>query len=1724
MLDASATATTGNGGKVSAIADMTAGSLAFQGTALARGGVNGGNGGFVETSGHGVDFTGAKIDTSAIGKSGTWLVDPDDLTIDQASAATIDSNLATTDVILQTTATTASGPGVSTSGSGDIIIASDIAWSTAHTLELDAYHSIQFNANVTVGGAGHVVLTTNAASTGGDYSFALGKSLSFTTAADGSQPLTINGNAYTLLTSMDGVSGVGGLAGLNGQSGYYALATGLDSSTNYTNYAVADFFGTLTGLGHTINNLQITGSGSDYVGLFRINDGTIRDLGLSGGTIVTSGNSLVGALAGHNAENNSTAVIQNVYSSVAITGTGGFEIGGLVGENGGFIRNSFTTGTVNIAGGSQVGGLVGLNDHEIDDTYATGAISGDSFIGGLVGQNYNTIKTSLATGLVTATGGNAGGLTGDNHTSYGASVTDVYYDTLTTGQGGAGTGETTTVLQSGTLPSGLSSTVWATGTGLYPYLKSFYPNGAQAISGTSDTSGTSNLITAYAGGQAIGSTSSVGANGYYYILTPGTGLTGTTPIGVSYSHDSNTTLSFTDAPTLTSGNVTGLDLHGQYAEIATSKSLYSDTLTGLNTAFGSSTLSSLMSGLNLTSFGWINYDASGDYTIDQPLTLIRYTDFSSGGNLLSINADITVPASTNVWFFSNKSIAFNANVAADGTSAVTIITNHTSPNGSDYVAGSSPGDYSFLPGKSLTFGGTGGFLNINGNVYTLLNSLSDLTGISGHNGHYALNGSLDLSTTPFTAAVVNSFSGTFTGLGHTISNLNINAPSTNLIGLFGTNTGTVRDIGLIGGTVYGNSYSGALVGENDGLVDDAYSAIDMHVAFRSGGLVGHNLGTVIRSHATGAVTSNGDNGGGVSDMGGLVGWNDHGTISQSYATGTVTGISNTTGGLVAYNNGGTVSDSFATGGVFGNLYAGGLVGYGDANGTITNSFSTGYVHAVTSGGGLVGHFIGTINNAYWDTTTSGTTVGVGDAGGSTITGTGATGLTRATLQNGSLPSGFSSSIWATGNGLYPYLKALFPNGMQSISGYTYASNGTAAPATTLAVYIDGTQVANTTAASGADGYYYLMAQPGTVSSSTHIGITGTTHNASSVGGTAYTDMPTLTAGQVTGFNVVAGQLTYTTGDTAYSTLQTDAQATFGSSLYSALTTALDAAKLKIAASGAFTVDQAISRAGSLLIQSGGDLTLASTGSVTSTASGTAITLAADGSFINNAGSSAVSAANGRWLIYTQAHGNATAAATANSFGGLTAKNYYNDAFNFSTGALASTPNSGNRFVTGYAPTLTVTPDTISLTYNGAVQADTYSLTGYLAGDQANDAITGHVNGLSAPSRNAGTYTLTASGTLASDENYGFTYASGTLTIAKAALTLAAATDTRTYDTTLTSTGTVGVSGLVGGDIVTGTSQAFDSKNAGSRTLNVTGYTVNDGNGGNNYTVTTQTASGTINKAALTAALIGATSKTYDATLTAALTAGNYSLTGLKGSDSVALNDPTSGLYGNANAGAGKTVTASGLALTGTDAGNYTVNGTASGNIGTITARNLTVTADNLGKFSGAVDPLLTYALTSGSLAGSDSLSGSLSRTTGEAPGVYDITQGSLAASANYNVTFVKGAFTVTAVALQNNPVVNPVGNSANNASQPTIKPAPIGLNTSGGPTASDAASTTSSSGQDGGIRDAGSAAGNGDEKATGPNVQAAGQNSSTCASGDGCSNTPYPTNQVISSSISFTSR
>jgi len=97
---------------------------------------------------------------------------------------------------------------------------------------------------------------------------------------------------------------------------------------------------------------------------------------------------------------------------------------------------------------------------------------------------------------------------------------------------------------------------------------------------------------------------------------------------------------------------------------------------------------------------------------------------------------------------------------------------------------------------------------------------------------------------------------------------------------------------------------------------------------------------------------------------------------------------------------------------------------------------------------------------------------------------------------------------------------------------------------------------------------------------------------------------------------------------------------------------------------------------------------------------------------------------------------------------------------------------------------------------------------------------------------------------------------------------------------------------------------------------------------------------------------------------------------------------------------------------GNSGGNYTVS-LVDDTTGVINPRPLTVSAFwPQAKLEGYPDPALTYVITSGSLAGSDALSGTLVRAAGETPGLYMIGMGSLSAGGNYQVTFVSTPFVI----------------------------------------------------------------------------------------------------------------
>ena len=216
--------------------------------------------------------------------------------------------------------------------------------------------------------------------------------------------------------------------------------------------------------------------------------------------------------------------------------------------------------------------------------------------------------------------------------------------------------------------------------------------------------------------------------------------------------------------------------------------------------------------------------------------------------------------------------------------------------------------------------------------------------------------------------------------------------------------------------------------------------------------------------------------------------------------------------------------------------------------------------------------------------------------------------------------------------------------------------------------------------------------------------------------------------------------------------------------------------------------------------------------------------------------------------------------------------------------------------------------------------------------QGSDSVTGKVQKFQSKNvmgTNGSTLEVTAytvnDGNAGGNYNVALHTASGTITMA--ALDISAVSDTKVYDGTRDSSATPTVSGLQPGDSVTGKVQKFQSKNVmgtNGSTLEVTAYTVNDGNAGGNYNVALHTASGTITKKSLTVTGITANNKPWDGSTTATLNVGGAALVGAVSGDAVTLNTGgAAGTFASASVGTW-TVTISGLTISGADSGNYSL--------------------------------------------------------------------------------------------------------------------------------------------------------------------------------------------------------
>ena len=167
---------------------------------------------------------------------------------------------------------------------------------------------------------------------------------------------------------------------------------------------------------------------------------------------------------------------------------------------------------------------------------------------------------------------------------------------------------------------------------------------------------------------------------------------------------------------------------------------------------------------------------------------------------------------------------------------------------------------------------------------------------------------------------ISNFNTTLEGNGHTLTDLKIASNANADIGLFGSLGGSavIRNLGLVNPTVVSSTGDARSHGIVAGYAPSGDTISAVYIlggnitttanASNAGALIGLGTVTIRASYSTASVRVSGNPTG--VDIGGLVGDLSGGSITASYATGTVSGGTGSIGGLVGKASGGTITASY----------------------------------------------------------------------------------------------------------------------------------------------------------------------------------------------------------------------------------------------------------------------------------------------------------------------------------------------------------------------------------------------------------------------------------------------------------------------------------------------------------------------------------------------------------------------------------------------------------------------------------------------------------------------------------------------------------------------------------------------------------------------------------------------------------------------------------------------
>lgn len=799
--------------------------------------------------------------------------------------------------------------------------------------------------NATVSGAGHVGALVGE-SHGEIYE----------TTVDGTVTTELSGNS----PNDDNGARTGGVVGLLESSGTVHNTT---ASADVTGTDRALRIGGLVGYSFgDIRDSKATGDvdGDNGIGgLIGRNVGHIENVTVTGN--VTGSAAGIGGLAGYNGlDGFGSGTVTQSHATGMVTASGADQVGGLIGSNILTVNESYAAGAVE--GDTNVGGLVGRNSESVsrvNATYATGAVEGDTNVGGFVGYNRDgLINESYAIGAADGTT-DVGGFVGAN--SADADITYSYWDaqaTIVTEDGdvadeqGVGSGD----------DSGVTAlrTTELTGQNAEPNMDGFDFAETWMVDPADPENGRTLFYPVFRDNTQVPAVSTtLYADGNGTVTDPYQIADWVQLDNVRETLNANFTL-VNDLDTDTTGYETIASENANddqgFDPIGNNTNKFVGSLDGNGNEIHELTINRTSDDVGLIGFAGSAMHP-GAHLTNLTLTNVDVTGNNSVGALVGNSSKVTV----------NNVTLTGGTVEGHGDrvgGVAGVLTANQNIN-RERLADSQVRLDNVTGGTDV--GGAVGTTELSGaslqiNTVSVNTTVEGYANVGGLVGQFSFNRIENVTTagsvTASTTGTANA--GGIVGLSESTSTFFIDSSSTATVSSPGTNVGGAggyirnRISGVVAtGNVTGGSQVGGLIGKYDHPHTEGWSYATGTVSNASasgegfGGLIGEHTGsgTLMRVFASGDVT-------GHNNTGGLVGsaTATNGDIDQVHATGSVTGVDNV-GGLVGWSTTDEIETTYAAGVVSGESNTGGLVGNTTSTAVISSYWDTVRTTQSASAGG-----------------------------------------------------------------------------------------------------------------------------------------------------------------------------------------------------------------------------------------------------------------------------------------------------------------------------------------------------------------------------------------------------------------------------------------------------------------------------------------------------------------------------------------------------------------------------------------------------------------------------------------------------------------------------------------------------------------------------------------------------------------------------------------------------